>query len=354
MKVDAQISITLPKTKEPEDVTITFKGKGFRPGDYKTGSYPYFGKDIPLPTSTTATQVVYKFSTKTDATQTLTLQAGNAKAAWGDVQMEINGKVSAFVVTTNPTENDDENVLNYITSLSFTNNGELKQLVLASKNAYKTTGLPKLASLSCAENKLNHIPFKLGDDGKDKLTTYNVGEQSPSSTMFTPVNVAEPKKGLTLTTSLFDKESTKIFDQTVTGALTISELKDKDDKVVNYAKSESGKYFFKNGDIFMDGDFTAKIAVGSDDKNYPGVVIKGVNTSIDKPSFAVKAEVNDEKMGQVTTTATDNKAEKGASRLDQGVRGEARQSGIPRQSASESRRRRENAPGGDEGKTRKS
>lgn len=290
MKVDAQISITLPQTKTAEDVTITFKGKGFTPGDYEKGSYPYFGKDITLPTSTTATQVVYKFSTKTDAEQTLTLQATNAKPAWGDVQMEINGKVSAFVVTTNPTENDVKNVLNYITSLSFTKNGVLEQLVLASKNAYKTTGLPKLASLSCAENKLNHIPSKLGDDGKVKLTTYNVGEQSPSSTMFTPVNVAEPKKGLTLTTPLFDKESTKIFGQPVTGALTISELKDKDGEVVNYAKLESGKYFFKDGDIFMDGDFTAKIAVGSDDKNYPDVVICGVPVKVNPATFELKNE----------------------------------------------------------------
>lgn len=290
MKVDAQISITLPQTKTAEDVTITFKGKGFTPGDYEKGSYPYFGKDITLPTSTTATQVVYKFSTKTDAEQTLTLQATNAKPAWGDVQMEINGKVSAFVVTTNPMENDVKNVLNYITSLSFTKNGVLEQLVLASKNAYKTTGLPKLASLSCAGNKLNHIPSKLGDDGKVKLTTYNVGEQSPSSTMFTPVNVAEPKKGLTLTTPLFDKESTKIFGQPVTGALTISELKDKDDKVVNYAKSESGKYFFKDGDIFMDGEFTAKIAVGLDDKNYPGVVICGVPVKVNPATFELKNE----------------------------------------------------------------
>lgn len=51
MKVDAQISITLPQTKTAEDVTITFKGKGFTPGDYKTGSYPYFGEDITQPTS---------------------------------------------------------------------------------------------------------------------------------------------------------------------------------------------------------------------------------------------------------------------------------------------------------------
>lgn len=287
MKVDAQISITLPKTKTAEDVTITFKGKGFTPGNYEKGSYPYFGKDIPQPTSTTATQVVYKFSTKTDTEQTLTLRADNAKSAWGDVQMELDGKVSAFVVTTNPTENDNKNVLNYITSLSFTNNGELSTLKLCKSNGYLTTGLPKLASLSCDGNKLNYIPSKLGDDGKVKLTIYNVGEQSPSSTMFTPVNVAEPKKGLTLTTSLFDKESTKIFGQTVTGALTISELKDKDDKVVNYAKSESGKYFFKDGDIFMDGEFTAKIAVGSDDKNYPGVVICGVPVKVNAATFTL-------------------------------------------------------------------
>lgn len=92
---------------------------------------------------------------------------------------------------------------------------------------------------------------------------------------------------MTLTTSLFDKESTKIFSETVTGALTISELKDKDSKVVNYAKLESGKYFFKDGDIFMDGDFTAKIAVGSDDKNYPGVVICGVPVKVNAATFAL-------------------------------------------------------------------
>ena len=38
-----------------------------------------------------------------------------------------------------------------------------------------------------------------------------------------------------------------------------------------------------------------------------------MKTSIDKPSFAVKAEVNDANMGTVATTVTDNKAEKGAS-----------------------------------------
>lgn len=285
MKVDAQISITLPKTEEVEDVTITFKGKGFTPGDYKTGSYPYFGEDIDKPTSTTATQVEYKFSTKTDAEQTLTLKVGNAKSEWGDVQMELDGKVSAFVVTANPTENDNKNVLNYITSLSFTNNGELSTLKLCKSNGYLTTGLPKLASLSCSGNKLNYIPSKQ-EGGKDKIFTYEVGEQSPSSNMLSTITF-DAKSGYTLKVADFDKSASTIFSPEPT-SLSISGLEnDKKENVFSYVKSESGKYFFKNGDIFMDGDFTAKIAVGSDDKNYPGVVICGVPVKVNAATFTL-------------------------------------------------------------------
>lgn len=306
MKVDAQISITLPRTKTAEGVTITFKGEGFTPGDYEKGSYPYFGKEIPQPTSTTATQVVYKFSTKTDATQTLTLQVGNAKSAWGDVQMEINGKVSAFVVTTNPKENDDKNVLNYITSLSFKNNGELSTLKLCKSNGYLTTGLPKLASLSCSGNKLNYIPSKQ-EGGKDKIFTYEVGEQSPSSTMLSTITF-DAKSGYTLKVADFDKSASTIFSPEPT-SLSISGLEnDKKENVFSYVKSESGKYFFKNGDIFMDGDFTAKIAVGSDDKNYPGVVICGVPVTVNPATFELKAEkikITPEGAGSIVSDPTD-------------------------------------------------
>ena len=40
----------------------------------------------------------------------------------------------------------------------------------------------------------------------------------------------------------------------------------------------------------MDGEFTAKIAVGSDDKNYPDVVISGVKTTISVPTFTLKTD----------------------------------------------------------------
>lgn len=283
MKVDAQISITLPKTKEPEDVTITFTSseKKFKPTTSSDkGSYPMMGKTEPKVSQDGAT-ATYKLKTKADDKTDLSL-SNNINPAWGNITLTLNGKVSKFKVSNEKTNNLQSSII----SLSFTNNGELSELILGgATNAYTTEGLPNLKELSCAGNKLNYIPSKLGDDGKVKLTTYNVGEQSPSSTMFTPVNVTAPKGGLTLTTSLFDQQPTKIFGRTVTGALTISELKDKEGKVVNYAKSESGKYFFKDGDIFMDGEFTAKIAVGSDDKNYPDVVICGVPVTVNAATF---------------------------------------------------------------------
>lgn len=202
--------------------------------------------------------------------------------------MEINGKVSAFVVTTNPKENDDKNVLNYITSLSFKNNGELSTLKLCKSNGYLTTGLPKLASLSCSGNKLNYIPSKQ-EGGKDKIFTYEVGEQSPSSNMLTKITF-DAKSGYTLKVADFDKSASTIFSSEPT-SLSISGLEnDKKENVFSYVKSESGKYFFKDGDIFMDGEFTAKIAVGSDDKNYPGVVICGVPVKVNAATFTLDTD----------------------------------------------------------------
>lgn len=304
MKAQAFDPITIGVPKDAK-VTITLTSSSFT---FTSESYPqlYSGSDVVTPEGG-----VDKLNSKTvkwilepEATTNYELSTATNDDSWGNLSLSLDGKVTSFVVSGAATNKFQE----LITSLSFTNNGVLEQLVLASKNAYKTTGLPKLASLSCAGNKLNYIPSKLGDDGKVKLTTYNVGEQSPSSTRLTTVNVTEPKNGLTLNTSSFDQQTSKIFSETVTGALTISELKDKDGKVVNYAMLESGKYFFKNGDIFMDGDFTAKIAVGSDDKNYPGVVICGVPVTVNPATFELKAEkikITPEGAGSIVSDPTD-------------------------------------------------
>lgn len=307
MKVDAQISITLPKTEKEETVTITFNAKTFRSGNLLTGSYPTFGNASVAAKSTSATQVVYEFKTKTTEDLTLTLDATNKNAStWGDIKVAIDGKVSQFVVTNNPDKDSKTHVLNYITSLSFTNNGELSTLKLCKSNGYLTTGLPKLTSLSCSGNKLNYIPSKQ-EGGKDKISTYDVGEQSPSSNMLSTITF-DAKSGYTLKVADFDKSASTIFSPEPT-SLSISGLEnDKKENVFSYVKSESGKYFFKNGDIFMDGDFTAKIAVGSDDKNYPGVVICGVPVTVNPATFELKAEkikITPEGAGSIVSDPTD-------------------------------------------------
>ena len=102
MKVDAQISITLPKTEKVEDVTITFTSstKKFKPTTSSySGSYPMMGKAEPTVSRDGAT-ATYKFKTKTDAPTSLEIAKEvptNASDSWGDITLTLNGKVSSFV-----------------------------------------------------------------------------------------------------------------------------------------------------------------------------------------------------------------------------------------------------------------
>ena len=311
MKVDAQISITLPKTEKAEEtVTITFNAKTFQSGDLSTGSYPTFDNATVAAKSTSATQVVYEFKTKTTEDLTLTLDATNKRAStWGDIKVAIDGKVSQFVVTNNPDKDSKTHVLNYITSLSFTNNGVLEQLVLTQGNAHETTGLPNLKELSCSGNKLIWIPKKTV-----AMTKYDIGTQTPENIeglIATPVN-SNSKNGVTLNISNLSSNRNSTLFNTLADpyAFTIANAKDNGKDVTTALVGvNKAVYSFKQGDIFFDGDVTFDVKVT--DANYPDVVIKGVKASIAKPSFAVKAEVNDEKMGKVTASPADQSVAKG-------------------------------------------
>ena len=176
MKVDAQISITLPKTEKPEDVTITFTSseKKFKPKTSSDlGSYPMIGDDEPTVSKDGAT-ATYKLKTKADDKTDLSLSnnipSGNP-TVWGNITLTLNGKVSKFKVSKEKTKNLQSSII----SLSFTNNGELSELILGgATNAYTTEGLPNLKELSCAGNKLNWIPVKPTDMEASK---YNIGTQ---------------------------------------------------------------------------------------------------------------------------------------------------------------------------------
>lgn len=143
-----------------------------------------------------------------------------------------------------------------------------------------------------------------------KDADYLVGTQTPALDAIT-ITQNNSKDGVDFS-SICDLKSSSL-SQKIFGswsdkyAFTIANAKDKDSKDVTTALVGVNKavYSFKQGDIFFDGEVTFDVNVT--DANYPGVVIKGVKTSIDKPSFAVKAEVNDEKMGNVIASLADHK-----------------------------------------------
>lgn len=287
MKVDAQISITLPKTKEPEDVTITFTSseKKFKPTTSSDkGSYPMMGKTEPKVSQDGAT-ATYIFKTKTDAPTLLEIAKGFPDAAsnsWGEITLTLNGKVSSFGVTANPTKNE-KNVLNYITSLSFTNNGVLEQLVLAQGRAHETIGLPNLKELSCSGNKLIWIPAKPTNMEASK---YNIGTQILDVTL--SGSTTNSKEGVSFSVSNLQVSgvSGKVFSSLE--GYNITNAKDKDGNAVTVKKVADDKFVFTKGDIFFDGELTFDVEVT--DTNYPGVVISGVKTTIAAPTFTLKAD----------------------------------------------------------------
>lgn len=310
MKAQGSDPITIAVPKDAK-VTITLTSRSFT---FTSKSYPklYSGSDVVTPDGG-----VDKLNSKTvkwilepKATTNYELSTETNDDSWGNLSLSLDGKVTSFVVSGAATNKFQE----LITSLSFTNNGVLEQLVLAKGQAHETTGLPNLKELSCSGNKLIWIPKKAA-----AMTKYEIGTQTPENIeglIATPVN-SNSKNGVTLNISKLSSNGNSTLFNSLADlyAFSIANAKDKDSKDVTTALVGVNKavYSFKQGDIFFDGEVTFDVNVNVTDANYPGVIIKGVKTSIDKPSFAVKAEVNDANMGTVATTVTDNKAEKGAS-----------------------------------------
>lgn len=297
------IKITVPKD---ESVTITLKSATFK---FKRDSYPviYNGSKIVTPVETSYGTSTITWSLKPNELTEYQLSTATNTDKWGELTLSLDGKVTSFAVTGSATNEFQK----LITSLYFTNNGELNNLILQANTAYTTAGLPNLSKLSCSGNKLTRIPAK-PESMKD--ADYLVGTQTPALDAIT-ITQDNSKDGVDFSSISTALQKTKpnhvLFGKwSDPYAFTIANAKDKGSKDVttDLVGVNKAVYSFKQGDIFFDGDVTFDVKVT--DANYPGVVIKGVKTSIDKPSFAVKAEVNDEKMGTVTSTAIDNKAEK--------------------------------------------
>ena len=267
------IKISVPKG---ETVKLTIASKTFT---FLEKNYPQLNGGTIKPSGFDSKTLEWTLKPEADTKYELAIGA----KAWGNLSIKLDGKVTSFDAGGAETP-----LSKLVTSLEFVHNGVLSVLNLGKNSQRLTDAFPNLKILKCAGNKLNYIPSKQ-EGGKDKIFTYEVGEQSPSSNMLSTITF-DAKSGYTLKVADFDKSASTIFSPEPT-SLSISGLEnDKKENVFSYVKSESGKYFFKNGDIFMDGDFTAKIAVGSDDKNYPGVVICGVPVKVNAATFTLDTD----------------------------------------------------------------
>lgn len=286
------IDISVPKG---ETVKLTITSKSFT---FLETNYPQLklNSDTIKPSGFDSKILEWTLKPEADTKYALATAAKD----WGNLSIKLDGKVTSFDA------GEETDLSKLVTSLEFVNNGVLSVLNLGKNSQRLTDAFPNLKILKCAGNKLNYIPSKQ-EGGKDKISTYEVGEQSPSSNMLSTITF-DAKSGYTLKVADFDKSASTIFSPEPT-SLSISGLEnDKKENVFSYVKSESGKYFFKDGDIFMDGEFTAKIAVGSDDKNYPDVVICGVPVTVNPATFELKTEkikITPEGAGSIVSDPTD-------------------------------------------------
>lgn len=270
MKAQKTIDISVPKGDGT--VTVTMTSDKF---SFKEDNYPTYVPNNAVSHKFGTKSVIYTIKQNKD--NPVKFEIITKANAWGNLSIKLDGKVTSFDA------GEETPLSKLVTSLEFVENGVLSVLNLGKNSQRLTDAFPNLKILKCAGNKLNYIPSKQ-EGGKDKISTYEVGEQSPSSNMLSTITF-DAKSGYTLKVADFDKSASTIFSPEPT-SLSISGLEnDKKENVFSYVKSESGKYFFKDGDIFMDGEFTAKIAVGSDDKNYPDVVICGVPVKVNAATF---------------------------------------------------------------------
>ena len=225
MKVDAQISITLPQTKTAEDVTITFTSstKKFKPKKNPTpsGSYPMIGTFDPTISKDGAT-ATYKFKTSTTDPTPLQIAKGvpTPSDLWGDITLTLNGKVSSFVAG----EAAKDFILS-VKSLSFTNNGELATL--------KVDGANKLQKLDASKNKLKDftgaglLALEELNLSENELASFTISHLitslkslNLSGNQFTSLNLSSLSKLTTL-----DVENNKLTSLTVPASLATLNVK---------------------------------------------------------------------------------------------------------------------------------
>ena len=218
------------------------------------------------------------------------LKLKTAANNWGNISITVDGKVSTFVLS------EETALSKLITSLKFVNNGVLKGLILGAGGGTMAY-VPNLAYLDCQGNQLSRLP-KMGD--KMTAANYKIGEQTPNGVTFAAIE-GNAKTGVTLDKTALAAWTTG--PQDITG-VSFTELKDADGKVVtSYAiqdETTPNKYFFKNGSIFVDGNYTAKVKIESE--TCPGAIICGIPVNVSAAQFTLT--VTNSEHGKIDSNPT--------------------------------------------------
>ena len=247
---------------------------------------------------------------QTDKDQLLSLSTAideREEHDWGKITIKITGQVSKFISDNGP-------LTDQIVGIEFVNNGELAALKLG-ENQRRFNYFPNLTVLNVSGNKLSYIPLKEDTDDEGKKisisTSYIIGKQTPDVTFEGMSGNAKDGIKLTAEALNFGNNDNPLQGATDFQIATLYQ----DGKAVNYAVADPNyastkMYTFKDGAIYVDGNFTADIQVN--DAKYAGAIICGVPVTVEAATFEVlKAEGDAHGTVNIGTIEVGDKLKKG-------------------------------------------
>ena len=280
----AAIRITVPEGSGT--VTVTLASATYNQFSLENYPWMYLSNNSKLATvKASGSTVTYTYTPAEGSKgETLIIYTSNTsnityKEEWKDLSIAVTGKVTNFIT-------DGGDFLNQFVGIDLHDTG-LSELQLGDNQRY-TNYFPNLKTLNVANNKLTYIPLKI--NGKTTIEHYTVGKQTPDIS-FKGMR-GNAKDGIKLTVDALNFGSDNPLQGEITD-LQIATLY-KDGAAVNYAVADPNyastkKYTFKDGDIYVDGSFTADIQVN--DEKYKGAIICGVPVTVEAALFKVlKAE----------------------------------------------------------------
>jgi len=301
----AAIRITVPEGSGT--VTVTLASATYNQFSLENYPWMYLSNNSKLATvKASGSTVTYTYTPAEGSKgETLIIYTSNTsnityKEEWKDLSIAVTGKVTNFIT-------DGGDFLNQFVGIDLHDTG-LSELQLGDNQRY-TNYFPNLKTLNVANNKLTYIPLKINE--KTTIEHYTVGKQTPDIS-FKGMR-GNAKDGIKLTVDALNFGSDNPLQGEVTD-LQIATLY-KDGAVVNYAVADQNyastkKYTFKDGDIYVDGNFTADIQVN--DAKYAGAIICGVPVTVEAATFEVlKAEGDAHGTVNIGTIEVGDKLKKG-------------------------------------------